>query len=201
MKKEIKRSINKLYIISTILIIFFVVLFALFKFGGYENPFYGLETALGVSPTEKTEGLRVQFIDVGQGDSILCECSGKSLLIDAGDNGSEQKIMNVLRSRGIQRLDYVIATHPHADHIGAMPEIINEFGADTLIMPKIPNNLVPTSATFSAFLDAIEKNCNYRVYSSVGKTYQLGEASFEIIGPVNQNKEELNDNSDRKSVV
>lgn len=195
MKKRKKRSASKFYFVATTLVAFMLILFALYEFGGYENPLNGLEGVLGISPTDKTQELRVQIIDVGQGDSILVQCGEKSLLVDAGDNGSEQKIMNVLRSRGIQKLDYIVATHPHADHIGAMPEIINEFGASVLIMPKIPANLVPTSATFSAFLDAIENNCDKRVYSSVGHKYSLGTATFEIVAPISQNDEDLNENS------
>lgn len=195
MKRKAKKNVNKYLIIAVVIISFLVFLSEKYENEGTEKPLEGLETVMGIDSESDPDKLRVQFIDVGQGDSILVECGGKSLLIDAGDNGSEQKIMNVLRSRGINKLNYVIATHPHADHIGAMPEIINEFGSELLIMPKIPASLVPTSATFSDFLDAIEKNCDKCVYSSVGKVYQLGNASFEIVGPISQNDEDLNENS------
>ncbi len=178
----------------TIAIVLFVFVILLSRFDS-EKPLSGLETVMGTQSEFVENELRVQIIDVGQGDSILVECGGKSLLIDAGDNGCEQKIMNVLNSRGIKKLNYIIATHPHADHIGAMPEVITEFGTELLIMPKIPNNLVPTSATFSALLDAIEKNCDKSVYSSVGKIYQLGNATFKIVAPISQNSEDLNENS------
>lgn len=195
MQSEKPRITGKYFAVAAAVVIFLSVLLFLLLTGEPDELLSGLETVLGYSDESVSDELRVQIIDVGQGDSILVECGGKSLLIDAGDNGSEQKIINVLRSRGVQKLNYIIATHPHADHIGAMPEVINEFGAELLIMPKIPDNLIPTSATFSALLDAMEKNCDKNVYSSVGKVYQLGGASFEILGPISQNSEDLNENS------
>lgn len=68
------------------------------------------------------------FLDVGQGDSGFLELpEGKTMLIDAGTSKSAKSIVSFIRSRGHSRIDYVIATHPHADHIGGMTEILNNF--------------------------------------------------------------------------
>ena len=195
MKKRAGKKSDKILYIVIGVVIFIAFFYFVLEHGSPEEFLSGFENLIGIPGGTVSDDLRVQIIDVGQGDSILVECGGKSMLIDAGDNGSEQKIMNVLHSRRIRKLNYVVATHPHADHIGGMPEILEEFGAELLIMPKIPKNLVPTSSTFDAFLDAIEKKCDKRVYSSIGKVYQLGSATFEIIGPISQNNEDLNENS------
>lgn len=95
-------------------------------------------------------------IDVGQGDSILITTPTKSVLIDAGEKESAAAVTEFIRSKGIIRLDYIIATHPHSDHIGGMADVINEFGADKIIVPKLPDNMVPTTKTYENFLNAVK---------------------------------------------
>lgn len=98
----------------------------------------------------------VFVIDVGQGDSILITTPTKSVLIDAGEKESAAAVTEFIRSKGIIRLDYIIATHPHSDHIGGMADVINEFGADKIIVPKLPDNMVPTTKTYENFLNAVK---------------------------------------------
>lgn len=77
------------------------------------------------------------FLDVGQGDSAFIELDGgKTMLIDAGTEDSGDKIINFIKKRGHSHLDYVIATHPHADHIGGMAEVLSAFTVGTLYMPE-----------------------------------------------------------------
>ena len=73
--------------------------------------------------------VRVDVLDVGQGDSILIRTpANKAILIDASDN--QAKVPALLTSLGVTALDLVIATHPHADHIGGMDEVLEEVGED-----------------------------------------------------------------------
>ncbi len=69
------------------------------------------------SDSPQSGNLTVHFIDVGQGDSILVEYDGKTMLIDAGENNAGPTVTAFLQEQGISSLDYVVATHPHADHI------------------------------------------------------------------------------------
>lgn len=99
--------------------------------------------------------LRVHFIDVGQGDSILIESPNKHyMLIDAGTKGAGQEVVNYLSSLGIEKLDYVVATHPDADHIGGLIEVINTLKIDNFI----DSGKVHTSATYEEVLSLIETN-------------------------------------------
>ena len=64
--------------------------------------------------------MTVHYIDVGQGDSILIQVNNKNLLIDSGPSSNRKDLLNYLENLNIKKLDYIIATHPHEDHIGNM---------------------------------------------------------------------------------
>ena len=88
------------------------------------------------------------FIDVGQGDCILIQVNSKNLLIDSGTSDSKEKLVRYLKNNNITKLDYIVATHPHDDHIGGMSSIIKTFQVDKFYAPKI-------TATSQAFEDMI----------------------------------------------
>jgi competence protein ComEC len=137
--------------------------------------------------------MEVHFIDVGQADSILVESAGKYMMIDAGNNEDGDLIENYLKNEGIKELEYVIATHPHEDHVGGMDDIIKNFQVDNVIMP----NVTHTTKTFEDVLNAIsDKNLSITI-PQVGEQYSLGNANFTIIAP---NKEDYGDERNNYSV-
>lgn len=77
------------------------------------------------------------FIDVGQGDCILIQVNNKNLLIDSGTSDSKEKLVRYLKNNNITKLDYVVATHPHDDHIGGMFSVIKTFQVDNFYAPKV----------------------------------------------------------------
>ena len=81
--------------------------------------------------------MKVHFIDVGQGDSILIQVNDKNMLIDCGPREGKDNLFNYLNKLNIKTLDYVIATHPHADHIGNMADIINKYDVKKFYSPKV----------------------------------------------------------------
>ena len=98
--------------------------------------------------------LAVHFLDVGQGDSIFIELpDGQTLLIDAGERGCAEGIIAYIKARGHTALDHVIATHPHADHIGGMAKVVDAFEVKNFYMPKV----LHTTATFENLLDAVAR--------------------------------------------
>lgn len=135
--------------------------------------------------------LEVHFIDVGQGDSILIKQNGHNMLIDAGDNHKGQDVVNYLRNQNIETLDYVIGTHPHADHIGGLDDVINGFNVKAVIMPE----KMHTTKTFEDVLNAIASKNLKITKAVVGNEYELGKAKFTVLAPVSNNDSNLNNHS------
>lgn len=201
MNKNEKKNAGKRIIIPSFLILFAAVL-AFFAVRFFcPDLFSGLENTLGSTAqvtlpefgSESAPDFSVTYIDVGQGDCIFISCEGKTMLIDAGENGNEQRVINELRSRKSGKLDYVVCSHPHSDHIGSLPEVIREFGAETFLMPKLPQKLIPTGSTFSDLLDAAEEKCGKMKYALPGDEYALGSAKITVIAPLENEAEDLND--------
>ncbi len=144
------------------------------------------------SVTDTVSSFEVHYIDVGQGDSSLIICDGKAMLIDAGENGNEDKVLSYLRLHNVDKLDYIIATHQHTDHIGGLSEVLEEIAADNLIMPRLTKAQTPTNSTYRVFLEAIKSSGVNTIASKVGDVYKLGNAAFEILGPVTDDAESLN---------
>nr|MDD6335559.1 ComEC/Rec2 family competence protein [bacterium] len=134
--------------------------------------------------------LTVTLLDVGQGDSIVVRQGEHALLIDAGEASSAPGILQSLEDMGITRLDMVIATHPHADHIGGLPAIMDALPIDCFIMPEV----VQTTKTFERLLDALEANDIALTAPVVGQRFSLGEATITVLSPARE-YDELNDNS------
>lgn len=135
------------------------------------------ERDIGTGQEQSTGTLEVHFLDVGQADSTLFVVDGHALLVDAGNNDDEEFLLSYLKGLGISRLDYVIGTHPHEDHIGSLDSIILNFDVDTVIMPPKTH----TSRTFTDVMDALETKDLSITLPQQNDTYSLGSASFTIL--------------------
>lgn len=103
--------------------------------------------------------LYMYTIDVGQGDCILLVSpNGKTMLVDTGESNSYQAVSSFLHDRGIEGFDIVIGSHPHADHVGAMGELLNEFGTDLLLLPEVDNK---TNNTLISIADGLNIDWEY----------------------------------------
>ncbi len=144
-----------------------------------------------LTPTSADGQMEVHFIDVGQGDSILIKDNSHAMLIDAGENNQGETVVNYLKKENVKELDYVIATHPHSDHIGGMDTVIQNIKIDQVILPKVAHN----TKTYEDVLDAIQ-NKNITVKQpKVGDNYTLGKAHFIILSPSSTSYEEMNNYS------
>lgn len=138
-----------------------------------------------------SDDLEVHFIDVGQADSILIKAGSDSMLIDAGSNNASDFLVNYIKSQGINKLNYVIGTHPHEDHIGGLDLVIDTFEINKIFMPK----QISTTKTFEDVLTSIQ-NKELKVTSpKVGATYNLGLSEWTILAPYQEKYDNINNSS------
>lgn len=140
--------------------------------------------------------LQMHTIDVGQGDSILIMQEEKVMLIDAGTRANGEKIVEYLKDLGITKIDVLVGTHPHDDHMGGMAEVIRNFEIGEFYAPDNSNNDI-TTVWYQEFLDAIiEKNIKWN-FPKVGDEIILGEAKAKILSP----EKEYYENTNNYSIV
>lgn len=140
---------------------------------------------LGLSqPSVTAEGeLEVHFIDVGNADCILVRQEDKTMLIDAGERKSKTVVQQYLQTYGVEKFDLVIATHPHADHIGGMAYILENYPVERFVMSYMDEEHTPTTASYENMLEAlIEKNIPVDE-ADPGAVYELGTARLQILAP------------------
>lgn len=147
------------------------------------------DIAKTTNETIMEEKLSVYFIDVGQADSILVINKDEAMLIDAGNNEDGQDVVNFIKEKGITKLNYVIGTHPHEDHIGGLDDVINsDIEIENVFMPKIQTN----TKTFEDVLDAVE-NKNLRITApNKGDTFKVGDSNCEVMTNSILDKNNLN---------
>ena len=137
------------------------------------------------------ENLEVFFLDVGQADSTLIIQNGKSMLIDAGNDENGKQVVESIKALGITKLDYIVVTHMHADHMGGMDKIINAFEIDNIYMPQTSHATKEVQELLEAMLN---RGVNYES-PNIGDTFSLGNANGKIIYADNNEPENLNNSS------
>jgi len=128
------------------------------------------------------QNLKIHFIDVGQGDSILIEeAGGKNILVDGGDRADKTTaaIINYLKNQKVEKLDYIISTHPHADHIGGLVDIIDSFEVGTVL----DSGKIHTSKTYENYLIKIDQeNIDFKTPRQ-GDKIKIGESELIFLHP------------------
>lgn len=206
MKRKTKNNIYKLIIIVVIII---GAIFSkdYLNYDKNDEAINNLNSKSSVTTSEENPlinvdgNLQIHFIDVGQADSILIKQDNNYMLIDGGNNEDGDMLVKYLKEQGVEKLDYIIATHPHEDHIGGLDDVLNEFDTDLVLMP----DKITTTKTFEDFLLAIKnrqdiknkngENVTLKKVPKLEEKYNLGNASFVIYAPNSSSYDELNDYS------
>ena len=186
-----KKGKRKTKIIGSLIAVIIVVLAGLLGINNEQISKLANEIGLGnLINSESTEAinqnnitpvngeLQVYYIDVGQADSILIINKEDAMLIDAGNNEDGEDVVNFIKDKGITKLDYVVGTHPHEDHIGGLDDVINSnIEIENVLMPKIET----TTKTFEDVVNAISNKGLTVKAPNKGDTFTLGDSNLEVM--------------------
>lgn len=182
-----------------ILAVLLAVLLLLFSFSSCESfkdntttTSDSLNGGTAEPPQQEGSYLEVHYIDVGQADCSLIICDGQALLIDAGNFDAEKIIVPYLIEQGVEHLNAVIVTHPHADHYGGMRKVLREIKTDSFYSPF---RLHP-SGSFNSVIEYVYYSIKIDInVPKQGDSFYLGSAKITFLGPVRTDYEDLNDTS------
>lgn len=185
-KKKLNKIFNKTILILLILIGISYINEELVK---KENTSYAMKETL--SKDSSNNNLEIYYFDVGQADSILIKEKNTNILIDAGNNEDGENLVNYLKNDlNIDKLNMIIGTHPHEDHIGGLDNIIDSFDIDTILMP----NATSTSKTFESVLNSIE-NKNYKItVPKIDEEFNYDNIKLKVLY-TGTNEKDLNNSS------
>ncbi|EMU53946.1 ComEC/Rec2 family competence protein [Clostridium butyricum] len=135
----------------------------------------------------------VHYINVDQGDAILIQVNNKNLLIDSGPKSHKKQLVKFLNDLNISKLDYVIATHPHEDHIGNMNTVLNSYKVQSFYAPKVYSytksfeQMIDSLKSNNLKINPIKRGCN---------TINLGfQTNVEVFSPINDTYDNENNYS------
>lgn len=132
----------------------------------------------------------VHFISTGNSDCILISDNGKFALIDGADNDDEQSLVDYLTKQGVKELEYLILTHPDADHCGGLDAVVKNFAIKQVFV----GNGDADSKTYKDFINACMAKKLQPSVPLADKTFKLGNGSFKFYNQ-KANSTDVNDNS------
>lgn len=136
--------------------------------------------------------LTVHYIDVGQADSILLVSGDEAMLIDGGNRADGPDVVDYLAAQGVDHLDYAVATHPHEDHIGGLPDVIRNVDIGSFLLPE----KTATTNIYLEMLDALDEAETPVSIPAPGDTFSLGSCTVEVLGPT-----KVYDDANNNSIV
>lgn len=200
MKSRKGKNGKKAVITAVIAVIVLIVSFFMEKGGQWDELIDKAEqttSANGNTTAITTDGenlLDAYFIDVGQGDCSLFISNGMSMLIDSGEAENADTVIKTVSECGVESLDYVVATHAHSDHMGAMSEIISEIPIENIILSE-PCEDSSLTATYEKFMDAVDASNANVILAEPDYTFTLGHANCTVLAPFNVDSSNENNNS------
>lgn len=176
-----------LYLILTIAVAAVVILPTAERSGIFGDSPRQEPEGQGSSPIEGTAA-KVYFLDVGQGDSELIELPADNgiytILIDTGESEYGDGLCETLEDLGVSRIDALIMSHPHSDHMGCMWQVMENFPIGCLYMPVVAEERTPTTRAYERVLDtALERDIPFSSLERGSRIDPPGEAELEVYSP------------------
>ncbi|MBC8538371.1 MBL fold metallo-hydrolase [Christensenellaceae bacterium NSJ-63] len=141
-------------------------------------------------PTD-SGGLELRVFDTGDSDAILLITpEGDTMLVDTGLDETYGHLYNSLKNLGISRIDILVLTHPHKDHIGGAPQLLSDFSVGQVYMPATDY----TSGRMDALAEALQKAGLAATPIAKGSQFSLGSLAVDVLSP-GKTYENMNDNS------
>ena len=146
------------------------------------------QTSTGNNSAKETNGVvtsnesELHFIDTGNSDAILIKNDNKFALIDGGDNDDEERVVSYLKNQGVKELEYIFATHPHADHIGGLDAVVNDIPVKNVYV----SNGDSDSKTYSDFIYAMANKGLSPSVPLLNSEFKLGSGKFKVISAANE---------------
>ncbi len=129
--------------------------------------------------------IKVHFIDVGQGDSILVQCDGENLLVDAGPQEAGSKVNAYLKNTaGVTVLKAVVATHEHDDHLFGMPDALSGLLIESIYSPKS----IPMTWWFEQVMPRLPQSGLNVIKPNAGDSFRIGEAQVTFLNAMAQSE-------------
>ena len=122
----------------------------------------------------------IHFLDVGQGDCALILCDGQAMLIDGGEASHSSKVYAYLKEHGVDHLNYIVASHAHADHVGGLSGALNYATVDVALCPELDYD----TKTFQSFVKYLGQQNVAITLPRAGDFFELGSATVQILAPL-----------------
>lgn len=192
---------GKLFTIAFALLISACLLLTASSYGLLPRDFPSWESIFGKSDktvqsdsAANANSNAVHFVDCGQGDCEVIESNGTLTVIDTGPGKNAQSTLDYIKSLGYGKIDNLVLTHAHEDHIGGAKMLVDNFDIGKIYMSKPKSGTAPNTQVYRSLLKAISDKGMKITTAKAGMTFECGSFLFEILSP-SQDYDELNDQS------
>ena len=142
-------------------------------------------------PTKEAGEMKVHFLDVGQGLSILVQSDGQTMIYDGGDKSTSSFVVSYLQKQNITTIDYLISSHYDSDHMAGLIGCLNAFDVKNVIS----SNYEHDSKLYQSFIQTVADKGLPMQHPAVGTEFSFGSGSFQILAPATIDPDDSNKNS------